>query len=254
MVAGPAFATGRSIIVDLPGHGRSDRPSTFGYTLDEHAVAVGALLDAEGLRGVDLIGHSLGGSIAIVLASRRPDLVAQLVVVEANLDPLPALSTGLGSQRISSYSEAAWLTEGSADFIARNPALAATLRRCDPLAIHRSAVGLITGTRPTVRALLMSLAIPRAFIRGARGELLGGAEQLVETGVRLVELPDAGHMVMLDQPELFARALVEALTEGGSLSRRASEAPSARPFSGRTWSPCGGTACRPTRESWCRPS
>lgn len=121
-VAGhPALVRRRSLLVDLPGHGLSDRPAAFGYTLDDHAAAVASVLGTAGLRGVDLIGHSMGGSIAIVLAARRPDLVARLVVIEANLDPLPPSPTGLGSQRISSYTEEVWISRVCAEFVAIEP-------------------------------------------------------------------------------------------------------------------------------------
>ena len=127
IVAQPALAGHRSLLIDLPGHGLSDRPARFGYTLDDHAAAVAALLDAERLRG-RRVGHSMGGSIGIVLAARRPDLVARLVVAEANLDPLPPSPTGLGSQQISSiYTEAAWVSAAFEEFVAANPEWAPTL-------------------------------------------------------------------------------------------------------------------------------
>ena len=211
VVAHPALVRRRSLLIDLPGHGLSDRPAAFGYTLDEHAAAVAAVLDAEGLHGVALVGHSMGGSIAIVLAARRPDLVARLVVVEANLDPLPPSLTGLGSQRISSHAEADWIARVYAEFVAGEPDWAPTLRLCDPLAVHRSAVGLITGSVPTMRELLVGLSIPRTFIRGRQGETLRDAAGLRASGVRVVAIPDSGHVVMVDQPDLFARALAEAL-------------------------------------------
>jgi pimeloyl-ACP methyl ester carboxylesterase len=40
---------------------------------------VAVMLDPAALGGVEVIGHSMGGSVAIVLASRRPDLVTRLV-------------------------------------------------------------------------------------------------------------------------------------------------------------------------------
>src|SRR6266566_4963442 len=76
-----------SILVDLFGFGFSDRPEGFGYTLEDHARAVALLLDELDLTGCEVIGHSLGGSIAIVLAAIRSDLVRSLTVAEANLDP-----------------------------------------------------------------------------------------------------------------------------------------------------------------------
>jgi pimeloyl-ACP methyl ester carboxylesterase len=207
----PVLAGPRSVIVDLPGHGLSDRPIDFGYTLDDHAASVAAILEAERLGGVDLIGHSMGGSIAIVLAARRPELVSRLVVAEANLDPLPPSPTGLGSQRISSLSEGEWLATGYRNLVDTNRDWAPTLRLCDPLGVYRSAVGLINGSRPTMRALLLGLTIPRTFILGDRGEDLRDPDGLVAEGVRVVGIADAGHLLMDDQPDAFAHAVADGL-------------------------------------------
>ncbi len=72
----------RSLLVDLPNHGRSAWTERFDYV--EHADAV-----AEHLRAgvaadgpVHVLGHSMGGKVAMVLALRHPDLVDRLVVVD----------------------------------------------------------------------------------------------------------------------------------------------------------------------------
>ena len=94
IAARPELAGRRTLFVDLPGHGLSDRPADFGYSLEDHAAALAAALDAAGVRGAEIVGHSMGGSVAIVLAHRRPDLVSRLVVTEANLDPTPPAKAG----------------------------------------------------------------------------------------------------------------------------------------------------------------
>ncbi len=67
--ADPALSSNRSLLVDFLGYGYSDRPEDFGYTLEDHAGAVAGLLDHLGLTGCEIIGHSMGGSIAITLAA-----------------------------------------------------------------------------------------------------------------------------------------------------------------------------------------
>src|SRR5882757_5644792 len=67
IAARPELAGRRTLFVDLPGHGISDRPADFGYTLEDHADALAAVLDADHVTEVELVAHSMGGAVAIVL-------------------------------------------------------------------------------------------------------------------------------------------------------------------------------------------
>ncbi|MCQ4207916.1 alpha/beta fold hydrolase [Streptomyces longispororuber] len=203
----PELAGRRTLFVDLPGHGISDRPADFGYTLEDHADALAAVLDAAEVRGAEIVGHSMGGAVAIVLAHRRRDLVSRLVVTEGNLDPHPRPTAG--SSGIASYEEGAYVSGGGHARVLEHvgPLWAATMRLADPLALHRSATGLVRGTEPTMRRMLEELDVERVYLQGAlSGELQGGAA-LVAAGVRVVEVPDAGHNVMFDNPDAFAAAV-----------------------------------------------
>jgi pimeloyl-ACP methyl ester carboxylesterase len=209
----PALDDHRSLVIDLPGHGLSDRPSDFGYTLDDHASIVAKVCEAAGIESIDLVGHSLGADIAVVVAGRNPGLVGRIVVAEANLDPLPRSSTGARfSQRIAAQDEDEFLATGYQEILDTVPGWAWLLRLCDPRAVYRSAVGLVTGSRPTMREMLAAATIPRTFIRGDRGEPLVDSEGLQAAGVSVVTIRDAGHMMMDDQPEAFVAALAAALT------------------------------------------
>jgi len=72
----------RVLLLDLPDHGRSPRSERFDYV--EYADQVAARLTAD--LGADdpvaLVGHSMGGKVAMLLALRRPELVERLVVVD----------------------------------------------------------------------------------------------------------------------------------------------------------------------------
>jgi pimeloyl-ACP methyl ester carboxylesterase len=207
VAARPELAGRRSLFVDLPGHGISDRPADFGYTLDGHADALAVALDAAGVTGAELVAHSMGGSVAIVLAHRRPDLVARLVLTEANLDAFPPPTAG--SSGIASYTEEEFVDGGYARVLAKvGPLWAATMRLADPTALHRTAVGLRNGSDPVMRDILAGLnAVERVYLQGELTGELDGADALEAAGVRVVTVPGAGHNVMFDNPDAFVRAV-----------------------------------------------
>jgi pimeloyl-ACP methyl ester carboxylesterase len=70
----------RVLLVDLPHHGRSPWQDSFDFV--DVADQVAGVLDADD--PVALVGHSLGGKVAMVLALRRPELVERLCVVDVS--------------------------------------------------------------------------------------------------------------------------------------------------------------------------
>lgn len=199
----PLLAGRRTLMIDLLGFGLSDRSSGFGYQLDDHADALARALDIAGVTDAELIGHSMGGAVTIALANRRPDLVSRLILAEATLDPVPPPAPG--SVGVTTFTEGEFSSGGMAQVLDQVGELwAATMRLADPIALHRSALGLRAGTNPTARKLLMSLPIPRTFLVGARSRPLSQRSELEAAGVRVVTIPDAGHNIMLDNPQAFA--------------------------------------------------
>ncbi|GAA5192426.1 alpha/beta hydrolase [Rugosimonospora acidiphila] len=202
----------RGLLVDLLGFGLSDRPADLDYTLEQHADLLGEALIQAGVRSADVIAHSMGGAVAIVLAARHPELVRRLLLVDANLDPLPP-DASTGSARIRSYREADFLAYGWDEVIEWAGAhWAATMRLAGREALYRSAVHLANGTRPTMRQLLLDLPIPRTFLHPAADGKPDGAAELAASGVRVVPVPDCGHNIMLDNVDGFAHAVAQALT------------------------------------------
>lgn len=81
----------RVVALDLPGHGLSDKPSPeeTDYSLNGLAQAITEALDALDLPPVVLIGHSLGGAVAMQVALQHPERISRLVLVD---------SAGLGDE------------------------------------------------------------------------------------------------------------------------------------------------------------
>ncbi|MCC9309536.1 alpha/beta hydrolase [Kitasatospora sp. RB6PN24] len=212
----PELAGHRSLLLDLLGFGISDRPTDFDYTLEDHADAVATALEAADVEAAEVIAHSMGGAVAIVLAARHPRLVAKLVLVDANLDPNPAArSAGSTSSGIASYTEEEFLAGGWQEVRDRvGPHWWSTMRLAGREALHRSAVHLAAGSTPTMRELLLELPIPRTYLRPAADPALPGTDRLAAHGVSVVTVPDCGHNIMLDNPDAFARATARALRDG----------------------------------------
>lgn len=213
-VADPRLAPlGRHLLVDLIGTGWSDADESFGYTVDEHAATVITLLDSLSLGPIELIGHSLGGSIAISLAAQRPDLVERLVVIEPNLDP------GVGSTTvtIAGYTEEDFLRSGYSKIRGElqrhadaGDAVAAewvrTMQRWSTRGLYRASVSILAERPQTFRQQLAAFNGPRRYISGALSH--EDLDPLRAIGCDVVVVEGAGHNVMADNLDGFVRALL----------------------------------------------
>src|SRR6187549_3376581 len=77
----PALAAGRRVYaVDLRGHGRSSHPGRYSFELMRDDVS--AFLGALGIEAGVLVGHSMGGTVAVLLAEQAPELITRLILVD----------------------------------------------------------------------------------------------------------------------------------------------------------------------------
>ncbi len=76
--------TRRAVALDLRGHGRSDPPKNGDYSLTGMAVDIGTVVEKLNLGKIVLVGHSMGGGVALAYAGAHPDRVAGLLL----LDPI----------------------------------------------------------------------------------------------------------------------------------------------------------------------
>ena len=83
VVAASLSATRAVVAVDLRGHGESGWPGE--YSIDLMASDVGALLDRLGAEPVDLVGHSLGGLVALRVAAAAPARVRRVVLEDVGM-------------------------------------------------------------------------------------------------------------------------------------------------------------------------
>ena len=206
----------RSLLVDLLGYGYSDRPVAFGYALEDHARTIVALLDGLAIQRCAVVGHSMGGAVAALVAAARPKIVSTLIVAE------PALGDPLSESEFAEQSEDEFATEGFAELLRsqqndaeQQPAgfRAAHLgitRMVAPRALYRGAASLARGTSPTVRLLLKDLPMPRYYLQG-EATPGGPQEDLVRAGVEWRTVPMSGHPMGLQNPFGFAVAVADAI-------------------------------------------
>ena len=213
-VAADSKLRGRRVLLpDLLGHGYSDAPADFPYTMDAHARTVSALLDHLSVKGAVVVGHSMGGSVAITLAAERPDLVSRLIVAEPNLDP----GGGIVSTSIAEQTESAFVASGHAALLERFwtegwVTRVATFRAASSTGLYRSAVALVAGTSPSWRELPYGVALPRVYVEGDRSHDEEESARMREHRIPLLVVPNSGHDMPFDNPSGFAAAIADGLT------------------------------------------
>ena len=214
--AHPRLRDRRVLLIDLLGYGYSDRPAAFDYSMEAQTKVVVALLRSLRISHCALVGHSMGGSIAILIAAAVEGLVDRLIVAEGNLDPGPGAVSG----PITSMTKAEFVRRGYATFVdgiqaAGFPEYAGTLRACDPAALHRSAVSLIAPRRPTYREQLARLEMPRTYIYGDKNVPNPDVKRLISDGIVVRALAESGHDMLVDNPDGFAAIVADAADAPG---------------------------------------
>jgi len=193
-LAKPLAAQRRVIRLALPGFGKSPEPSE-PWGSSEYAEAIAVWMDREGLKGVDLVGHSHGGRVAIRLAALRPDLVGRLSLIgSAGLPPRRSVAlrlkllygrflkgvAGIVGGKFAEEVQARRQKLGSADWQAASPVMKGTFKRVIPEDLSDQMVALkvpillIWGSKDTATPLWMGERMNR-LIGGSRLEVLGGA-------------------------------------------------------------------------------
>jgi pimeloyl-ACP methyl ester carboxylesterase len=214
----PALRGRRSLLVDLLGHGYSDKPADFAVSIEAHARTIVALLDDLGVAACGLIGHSMGGTIAIHAAAARPTIVDLLIIAEGNLGPED-------HDRFDEASEAAFVESGFAALLARQAAEAEAApqgirarhlemtRLIDPRALYREDLSMSSETVPPTRDLLAGLAMPRWYLNGEWSDADGLEADLAAMGVGWRTVPDAGHPMALQNPAGLARVIADLIPD-----------------------------------------
>ena len=204
IVTDPALAGRRAVLIDLPGSGYSERPASYAYRTTDQANVVVEVLDHLGLEAFWLYGHSMGGSIAIEVASRMHSRLNGLAVSEPNFYP----GGGQFSREVASMDEGDFVTCGYAAMLARETSpWAGSLQSTAPWAMWREAKSLVEGITPGWMRLFVDLPRPKTLIFGAHSLPDSDADEVRQQGIDLRIIADAGHSMSWEQPSALAQAL-----------------------------------------------
>ncbi len=200
----------RIFAVDLPGHGKSEGVGL--NTIGDYADAIVRFMDALHLNRAVLVGHSMGGAIALDTGIRSPGRVLGLGIVggAAHMHVTPSLKRKAGDpakeaeavHTIVEYSFAAETSErlkelaGQRMLEARSSVLYGDLVACDAFDVAEQAARI---SAPTV----VIFGEGDRMVRPELGRSLAHKMR----GARMETVPHAGHMVMLEQPDRVAALL-----------------------------------------------
>ncbi|MEU6079428.1 alpha/beta hydrolase [Streptomyces sp. NPDC047108] len=233
--------------LDLPGFGYSAPPDDGDYSISGHARAVIRYLDAERRGPVHLFGNSLGGAVTTRVAAVRPDLVRTLTLVSPALPELrpqvSAMPTALlavpGVTSLFARMTREWTAErrtlevlalcyGDPGRVDRDGFATAVAEYERRLAlpyfwdvIGRSARGVVDaytlGGQHSLWRQAERVLAPTLLVYGGRDKLvsfrMAARASRAFRDSRLLTLPEAGHVAMMEYPDVVARAFRELMDD-----------------------------------------
>jgi N-formylmaleamate deformylase len=206
------------VMPDARGHGDSSKPAT-GYTYEDLAADVVGLIQGLALASPILLGHSMGGLTAAVVAAHHPTLLRGLVLVdptflslETQRDVYAGGTAVEPHRRLLAQSLPAVLSDLKARHPHRSPELVQLIAQAR-LQTRLEAFDVLRPPNPDFRQLMSAIAVPTLLMIGGPGGVVSGevaAElQGLNGHVQVAQIVEAGHALHLDQPQRFT-AIVKA--------------------------------------------
>jgi 3-oxoadipate enol-lactonase len=210
----------RILRYDQRGHGDTD--VTEGkYSFDLLAADVIALMDALAITRADFAGISMGGMTALFLAQRHAGRFERIIACDCGPASTPAsaqqwqerveLAVGKGMEALVEPTVARWFPP---EFVATKAPVLDKVRgmiRSTPIQGLAGCAAALSDY--DLRPGLTSIGHPTLLICGTKDATFPGIQQIngAVGASKLVELPGAGHLSNLEQPETFSRAIRDFL-------------------------------------------
>lgn len=207
-------ATTDTVLYDLRGHGRSERPLD-GYRIEDGVDDLFAILDGLAItEPVHLVANSFGGTIALAAALSRPDRIAGMVLIEAH----PAFE-GWGDEIVDDLSDlvAGFDGPGIRDYLAGEAprSLRRMVRTCEELVTVSSMGTDLRVSRPTTPEDVAAITCPTLLLYGENSDILDRAFVLEDAiaGSELVVVEGCSHALLMENPHEVERHLHAWLAE-----------------------------------------
>jgi pimeloyl-ACP methyl ester carboxylesterase len=221
----PVYEKHRSLLIDLPGHGQSDKPDV-SYTQERFARAIEAVMRDAGVERAVLVGHSMGGPVALTFMRLFPAKTKALVLVDAYVPQAPKDETAREQQKKQMDAFAArWRApnykESAAEMIESmfsdktTPSQREEIRRkmlAAPQHVMASAFeGMLALEAPKPGD---TYDVPTMIVMAEAPGRSGSEAQMRAIFSNLVKYEGwqgSGHFLMMESPDRFNRALEEFL-------------------------------------------
>lgn len=212
----------RTVLVDQRGHGESALAEGVRFTAADALADLAALIEGLGLEHPILVGHSMGGNVSQAFVRAHPARAGGLIVVGATWNAGPLTRAERLQLRIAI--PALRLIPAS-----RLPALTAGVSATTPAAVEEIRLTFARMPKPVFVDVMRATAsfvapepsyrtpVPLGLVVGAEdrtGNIVAAMRVWAEAeGVRLREIPGAGHVVMADAPDAASEAILGILRE-----------------------------------------
>lgn len=183
----------RLVAPDLRGHGESGRAKH--YRFDDFVDDVHQILQELDGRPVVLVGSSIGGLVALIVAATYPMLVDGVVLLDAP-SRLSAASVKRESRKL-------------VDGISRR---CGVFSHVDPEFMAGRLIEEVLSQPERLKQAAQSICVPTLFLHGSQSETIGQEEvQALAEDIPHVEIAsvDAGHLIARDNPQAVARRIAE---------------------------------------------
>lgn len=203
---------------DLPGFGGQAVPASFNYSVQAYTDWVAEFVAAQKLEEYVLIGHSMGGKIALALAARQPAGLSGLVLLSPSPPTPEPISEEDRAASLAAYGQHLEAEKTATKIVIRP--VAKEVRQmviADNLRTSHAAwdAWLEHGSKEDISALMPAIQVTCHLLVGDADHAIPLAAQrqqtmpLLPAGSPLVVVPEAGHLLPIEVPDIVLEVLLK---------------------------------------------